>query len=235
MKPNKIRSLTIVAVTLCSAAILGLLLVAGQGPARPIYQGRDGLAATEIITPTETLTPSPTITPTATSTPTNTPTATPSKTPTITATPTKTNTPIPTHTATPTMVPYRQPTLVPVTAQANPLKGPQSVYGITQTYALPGAPWVPLQSQPGSYPRVADIFYSVTINVSSTNTVTIGLQVSPNGYTWLSHADNPVITTTTASGSGYVSSVPTSFRYYRLVLTLGNNNPISATLETSIR
>jgi hypothetical protein len=124
-------------------------------------------------TPSNTSTPTNTETPTNTPTNTRTPTPTQTRTPTQTVTPTNTRTPTPTQTRTPTATPTITPTPFPVVnldfysqGDTNELANNTCTIGTTFPFTITNG--------------------TTFCNAITINSTTIGSEVSPNGYFWLS-------------------------------------------------
>jgi hypothetical protein len=89
-------------------------------------------------------------------------------------------------------------------------------------------------SQNGQGYQYLDLFYDIDQNV--VNTVTLELEVSPNGVSWYNHNDNPtLLVDNAADASGYVDSVPLHGLQFRIVANVTNTETVTPVLRAVLR
>ena len=79
-----------------------------------------------------------------------------------------------------------------------------------------------------------DLFYRVT--EGTVNTLTLTIEVSPDGTNWYAHALSPTLVSNIATTSnGYVGSIPVQGAQYRIVATVSNTNSVTPVLKSVLR
>ena len=82
----------------------------------------------------------------------------------------------------------------------------------------------------------ADLFYRIDQDDAATNTLSIELEVSPDGVNWYDHVTSPtLVSANSADANGYVPNIPVQGYQYRIVANATNTNTVTPNLKIVIR
>jgi len=80
-----------------------------------------------------------------------------------------------------------------------------------------------------------DLFYRVT-DGASVNTMTLEIEVSPDGTNWYDHAlSGTLVSGIATTTNSYVGSIPVQGAQYRIVATVDNTNSVTPNLKGVLR
>lgn len=80
----------------------------------------------------------------------------------------------------------------------------------------------------------ADLFYQ--IDQATVNTISLELEVSPDGTTWYNHTVSPTLLTDNAEdASGYVADIPVHGHQFRIVANVATTDTVTPVLKIVVR